>query len=420
MTKFSPSQLRAFDAAKDFSLPFVAVLGGAGTGKTFVLRRFLHDTRAIRLAPTGTAALEIRGQTIHRVLGQRWNTTKRFPKTRLLRGAEAIVIDEIGAVRADLLDELDAVMRHARNNSRPFGGCPVRAFGDFGQLPPVADDLPDRYDTPFAFSSDVWRAHPPTIRMLREVQRQDDRAFIDALADMRGGDAATITRGLDWINENRSKDPIERAVTLAPHRQTVNHINAGYMAGLPGRVTTLDAMQEGTINTQAVQAPPRMELKPGAMLVHLVNDPADASLVNGTTGTFDGMSPSGKLRLQTPAGLKLIERFTWKNMLPDENMKGKDRCIGSFTQYPVLPAAAMTIHKAQGKTLAHVNLDLDDRPMFEIHMAYVACSRATSIGGLHISRPLTWKDAIGTDRRGAMLNWWKAARVFEQGVEGRA
>ena len=201
-------------------------------------------------------------------------------------------------------------------------------------------------------------------------------------------------------------------MTLAPLRSRVERINADYMAGLTGEPVVRTATESGTIETKDIQAPARLELKPGAMLVHLVNDRDDPSLVNGTAGTFAGVGSGGALSMETEGGvIHEIWPYTWNNIeetvvpgkpgKPGEKPTVRTRTLGSFTQYPVLPAAAMTIHKAQGKTLSQVNIELGKRMLFDINMAYSAVSRASSIEGLYLSRPLTPWDAVGTDRKGA-------------------
>jgi ATP-dependent exoDNAse (exonuclease V) alpha subunit len=371
------------------------------------------------LAPTGIAALNVKGQTIHSFF--------RFPPKlinpgdiRRIRGArmfqklDAIIIDEVSMVRADMIDNIDIFLRINRGKDEPFGGAQMLFFGDLFQLPPVvATDferqyLSQKYDSPYFFSAEIFKDSDLDFEMveLQTVFRQDDQRFIRLLDAIR-------TNDLDWddleeLNSRCNKHETETEelnILLSGRNSKVDKINQEKLNGLPSREYEFLAKIEGDFNQKFVPTSPVLKLKTGAQVMFLKNDP-EKKFVNGTLGTVSFLDHD-KIKVNIPdgkGGFEVIDvdQMEWEYIkygLDDKN-PGEVRAttLGTFKQYPLKLAWAITIHKSQGKTFNHVILDMGARGAFEFGQTYVALSRCTSLEGLVLKSPLKPSD-IMVDQR---------------------
>ncbi|MBS9478888.1 ATP-dependent DNA helicase [Ancylobacter radicis] len=399
----------------DQGAPLVMVLGGAGTGKTTFLQalRKRGGSKQAFLAPTGVAALQLGGQTIHSFFGLPPRLIDpdqikiRPQKRTLMKKLERLVIDEVSMVRADVLDAVDRSLRMARNDPRPFGGVQVVLVGDFLQLPPVVPQAEREilihlgYEGPFAFDARVLREVEITRLPFIQVYRQTDDAFVGHLADLRGG--RQVGRAVDAINAASFRE--HRAgsipVVLAPTNMRVDAYNRRGLDGLTEAGRIYEGRSEGEFDlaNDRLPVPELLVLKVGARVMAVRNDP-ERQWVNGSVGTVIGLTPNSAFVRLDGAGVVEIERTSWERIRYDwSEVTGKveAKVVGTYTQIPLVPAWAVTVHKAQGLTLDDARIDFDSGA-FAAGQAYVALSRARSLEGLSLARPLRASD-IRIDRR---------------------
>jgi ATP-dependent DNA helicase PIF1 len=395
--------------------PLIMVLGGAGTGKT----TFLHALRRLGggkqafLAPTGVAALQLGGQTIHSFFGlpprllDPQQVKPRAQRKAILKKLERLVIDEISMVRADVLDAVDRCLRNARGNLEPFGGVQIVLVGDFLQLPPVVPSAEREvlghmgYEGPFAFDAQVLREVDITRLPFTHVWRQTDDYFIAQLTHLRTG--RLIEEAVAAINEasHRPHRPGRTPVVLAPTNARVDAYNRHGMEGLAesGRIYSGASQGEFDLANDRLPVPETLVLKTGARVMAVRNDP-EKQWVNGSVGTVIGLAPDrAYVRLDTGNTVE-VERVSWERIRYDWDEAGakiEAKVVGTYTQLPLVPAWAVTVHKAQGLTLEDVRIDFDSGA-FAAGQAYVALSRARSLEGLSLARPLRASD-IRIDRR---------------------
>ncbi|GGF86437.1 hypothetical protein GCM10007301_52870 [Azorhizobium oxalatiphilum] len=405
----------------------VMVLGGAGTGKT----TFLHDLRRsqrgkqVFLAPTGVAALQLGGQTIHSFFGipprilHPEDVKPRVQVRRLLKKLDRLVIDEISMVRADLLDTVDRTLRIARESNVPFGGVQVVLVGDFLQLPPVVPMAEQEvlehmgYEGPFAFHAKVLADHPFEHVPFTVVHRQSDSEFISHLAAIRRG--WNLQEAIGALNEAcvRPHRSGVLPVLLTPTNARADAYNQRGLAALPGGERMYEGVMKGEfgLDGDRLPVPHNLVLKTGARVMALRNDPA-RRWVNGSVGTVAGMGAHSVLVRLDGGGTVEIEAFTWERIrygFDDKTGRIEGQVVGTFTQMPLAPAWAMTMHKAQGLTLEDVRIDFDNGA-FAAGQSYVALSRARSLAGLSLVRAIRPSD-IRIDRRVAAF-----VRDFEAGA----
>ncbi len=388
---------------------FVFVTGRAGTGKSTLLRHFVLNTKKNTpvLAPTGVAALNVDGETIHRFFKIPPAVTPDIARREALerknlglyRKINILVIDEISMVRADLLDSVDAFLRTARRNDMPFGGVRVVGIGDLHQLPPVvtSDESPtfsQYYATPYFFSSHTYR-QLAQINMvdfveLDKVYRQKDQDFIDLLNSIRN---RTVTEeGLRTLNARLTYDqPPRDAIILTPTNAAADYINRSRMEELADEPRAFEGSVQGRFNERDLPTDENLELKIGARVMCVANDQR-GRYVNGSLGWVRGLNQETvTVELDGKPGTVEIETFTW-TVFRTKYVKRTDTLereeIGSFEQLPLRLAWAVTIHKSQGKTFDKVTLDLG-RGAFAAGQVYVALSRCTSLEGLHLVKPVT-------------------------------
>ena len=386
--------------------------GRAGTGKTTLLRHFLHAAgeKVILLAPTGVAAINAGGQTLHsffkfppRLIEP--SDIRRLRSTRLIKAVETIIIDEISMVRSDMLDAIDASLKLNRKSKRPFGGVRMILAGDLHQLPPVvrgeeAGILEERYGGAYFFNAPAFKEAEFALLALKHVFRQADPKFLALLGALRRG---RLTEPDARLLQERvtGRDAIEASethVVLTPNNANAFRINQARLEALPTRAKSFAANVDGQFDENAYPTEADLELKEGARVMLIRNDP-DGRWVNGTLATVEGFG-SDSVIVKIDGRVYEIEPAAWEKYryeLDKETGKVKREVVGTFKQMPLRLAYAVTIHKAQGLTLEKVYIDFD-RGMFAHGQAYVAFSRARSLEGLEISRALRPSDLV-IDRR---------------------
>ena len=393
----------------------VFLTGAGGTGKSTQLREFIAECprRVSVTAPTGVAALNVGGMTIHRFCGMLigpaagqsnedyFAQLQRDPRRSILAGfnrvkrCEVLVIDEISMLPGRQFEFVEFLFRRLRGRDVPFGGCQIIATGDFLQLPPVRTSETERYD--WAFQSPAWAAAEFRTFVLEKVRRQDEPGFVRALADFRvgrvWGDSARL------LQSRVRSNPPATMTRLFTHNIQVDKWNSFQLSELPGDETILHAEQSGPdlqreFLTRNLLTPATLHLKPGALVMFTVNRAApggtDPIFVNGQLGTVLEVEPDAVL-VKTKTGAEIrVERFTWRYDAQDDSS-------ASFSQFPLRLAWAMTIHKSQGLTLDSAYLDI--RAAREPGQAYVAVSRVRSLAGLNFKE------------------WFKGVHVSPEAIE---
>ncbi|MEE9380495.1 MAG: AAA family ATPase [Hyphomonadaceae bacterium] len=386
----------------------VFLTGRAGTGKTTMLKRFLEEAgdTAVVLAPTGVAAMNAGGQTIHsffklppRLIEPQ--DIKRLRTTRLMRTLKTVIIDEISMVRSDMLDAIDKSLKLNRGSKRPFGGARMILAGDLHQLPPVVrgDELPilnERYGGSYFFNAPAFREAEFALLALKHVFRQDDPRFLALLGAMRTGRVTESDEDLldTLVSSRTAQEASETHVVLTPNNANAYRINQARLAQLSTRARTFDAKIDGKFEERAYPTEAELELKEGARVMLIRNDP-DGRWVNGTLAIVEGFDEDSVL-VNVDGEVYGIEPTAWEKYRYEVDAKTKKvsrEIVGTFKQVPLRLAYAVTIHKAQGLTLDKVFIDFD-RGMFAHGQAYVAFSRARTLEGLEISRPLRPRDMV--------------------------
>ena len=382
--------------------------GRAGTGKTTMLRKFLAGAgeKAIVLAPTGVAAMNAGGQTIHsffkfppRLIEP--TDIKRLRSTRLVKAIDTMIIDEISMVRSDMLDAIDKSLKLNRASKRPFGGVRMILSGDLHQLPPVvsgqeAPILRERYGGSYFFNAPAFKDAEFSLLALKHVFRQAEPRFLALLGALRTGRVTpndeAVLRGL--VSTRSAVEASETHVVLTPNNANAYRINQARLEGLNTRSQTFEADVQGQVDEKAYPTEADLELKEGARVMLIKNDP-EGRWVNGTLATVAGFSGT-RVIVEIDDHVYEIEPTAWEKYryeLDPETKTVKREVVGTFKQMPLRLAYAVTIHKAQGLTLDKVFIDFDSG-MFAHGQAYVAFSRARSLDGLSISRELRPRDLV--------------------------
>ena len=393
----------------------VFLTGKAGTGKTTLLQEILDKTskKAVVVAPTGVAAINAGGMTIHSMFQlpiksftpnneivdqelfvNRINLSTlqriRTERKRLFQELELLIIDEISMVRADLLDAIDFTLRRMRRNQEPFGGVQLLVIGDLYQLAPVVKDyvwptLNKYYETPFFFSSIAWQYSNALTFELNKIYRQEDEFFIQILNNIRNGikDENDIAR----LNENfNHKFEAAEIITLTTHNRKADAINQTELNRLDTEKFELEAKVKGQFNESSYPTNEKIVLKKGAQVMFLRNH-QDGIYYNGKIGVVQGKTDEGvKVFCKGDHETILVEPIEWKNTrykLNEASGEIEPEEVGSFEQYPLKLAWAVTVHKSQGLTFDKAIVDLEDT--FAPGQLYVALSRCRSLEGLTLS-----------------------------------
>ncbi len=390
------------------------ITGRAGTGKSTLLRCLRANLRSKTavLAPTGLAAINVQGQTIHSFFGfpPQFITpevVKRARRTALLRNLDTLIIDEVSMVRADLMEGMDLALRIARKQMNvPFGGVQLLVLGDLHQLPPVVRErelqelFAESFGGYFFFNAPVFRDAPLSLVELEHVYRQSDETFLSALNGIRHGRPGN--EHFSVFNERvapfRSLPRSDDYIVLTPINQAADQTNRAFLDRLPGAGTPFEATVTGKFEPSAYPTDAALTLKEGCKVVLLRNDP-DKRWVNGTQALVKRIKGQS-VWIEVSGEEHELEPATWENLRYEhdpEKDKIVERVVGSFRQLPVRLAWALTIHKSQGMTLDKVYIDFG-RGAFAHGQAYVALSRCRSLEGLALARPISRYDVKFDER----------------------
>lgn len=402
----------------------IFLTGRAGTGKTTLLHDILLKTskNTVVVAPTGVAAINAGGMTIHSmfqlpiksfipnhettVSENFMNRAKlvsvqriRSERKKVLNELELLIIDEISMVRSDLLDAVDFTLRRIRKNQQPFGGVQLLVIGDLFQLSPVMKDyewnvLRQFYGSAFFFSSVAWTHSDPITIELNKIYRQEDEVFINILNNIRNGikSDADIERLNDQFNH---KFEASDTITLTTHNRKAEAINQTELTRLESSAFTLKAEITGQFNESAYPTNVEITMKVGAQVMFIRNHP-EGFYYNGKIGIILSKREDGiEVQCQGESQPILVEKASWKNtryVLDEASNKLEAEEIGSFDQYPLKLAWAVTVHKSQGLTFDHAIVDLEES--FAAGQLYVALSRCRSLEGLTLSSRINTKNII--------------------------
>ncbi len=403
-----------FQTAADFARQndsHLFVTGRAGTGKSTLLRamREMITQEAVVLAPTGLAAVNVGGQTIHSFFGFpprliRRDDIRRSRNGRLMRRLKTIIIDEVSMVRSDLMWAIDQSLRLNRGRPRePFGGVQLLLFGDLHQLPPVvqggevAEHLESEHGGPFFFQVPALMEGAGTALIeLERVFRQNDEALLRVLNRIRDGEASEEDLAVLNVRVHaiRTLGEGDAFVILTPTNAAAQRINMAYLEALPGDVKPYEAGISGEFGESAHPTDATLLLKPGAKVILLRNDP-DKRWVNGTIARVSRLERS-RVWIEIDGKVHEIEPVSWearRYAFDQAAEKIEEKVTGTFRQFPLRHAWALTIHKSQGLTLDRVYIDLG-RGTFAHGQAYVALSRCRSLEGLALARPLRPSDIL--------------------------
>ncbi len=399
----------------------VFLTGKAGTGKTTFLRKVVEESRkrVVVVAPTGIAAINAGGVTIHSffqlplhpfIPGAKIESKFAFSKEKrsIIKTLDLLIIDEISMVRSDLLDAVDSVLRRFRNRFKPFGGVQLLMIGDLQQLTPVITDeefqlLSPYYSSPYFFGSRALSQVDYVTIELKDVYRQQDEAFISILNSVRCGyPSQDVIRAL-----NKRYDPEfvpssdEGYIRLTTHNHIANSYNEQQLDLIEEPLHCFDAVVDGNFPEYSYPTEARLELKVGAQVMFVKNDPsADRRYFNGKIGVVTDFYEEYIL-VQCPGDDEKIavEPLEWENcryVINTQTQEMETEVQGIFKQYPLRLAWAITIHKSQGLTFDKAIIDAASS--FASGQVYVALSRCRTLGGMVLATPLR-QDAVITDQR---------------------
>lgn len=406
-----------------FTRSSLFLTGKAGTGKSTFLRNLTATTKKkhIVLAPTGIAAINVGGTTLHSffklpfhpllpndIKYSRRNIRETLKynseKAKIIREVELIIIDEVSMVRADIIDFIDKVLRiYTRNHREPFGGKQMLFVGDVYQLEPVVKEndkqlLHNHYHSFFFFNAQVFQNFQLISIELTKNYRQRDQHFISLLDRIRT--SAITSQDLLTINSRygvpHSSSSSDFTITLCARRDTVEYINDKALNEIAGDPTTLYGIIEGEFSENSLPAPSKLELKPGAQVLFVKND-KDRRWVNGTIGVVMDIhiEDGGYILVKTDDGRDVaVEQERWSNIVYSFNtdlQKIEEKEIGTYTQFPLQLAWAITIHKSQGLTFKNINIDIGSG-VFAGGQTYVALSRCTTLEGITLLHPIKQGD----------------------------
>ncbi|HSV94882.1 MAG TPA: AAA family ATPase [Spirochaetia bacterium] len=404
----------------------VFLTGNAGTGKSTLLDHFRNNTKKniAVVAPTGVAAVNVRGETIHSFFlfppnvdpERAKHEGKNCKNPKIYQALDSLVIDEVSMVRADLLDSISVFLQTVRKSKQPFGGVQVVMVGDLHQLPPVVtrdeqEALNKIYRSPYFFSSNVFQSLTDGLYKqikfyeLSTIYRQTQREFIDILNRVRN--KQTTQADINRLNQcrNEGEEFLDGYIYLTAMNDQADRINKYKLNEIEGQSIIFKSLTTGNFSDKHYPAADQLEMKTGARVMLLNNDPKDR-WINGTLGTLFQIRSDHVLVKLDNGNLETVEPVTWtayKTRLNPEKMSLESYEVGSFRQIPLRLAWAITIHKSQGKTFEKVAIDLG-RGAFAHGQTYVALSRCTSLNGLKLIRPIDHNSIIMDDRVITFLN----------------
>ena len=392
----------------------VFLTGKAGTGKTTFLRHITQSTtkRFVVLAPTGVAAINAGGSTIHsffqlplcpylpdvKELITEYQMPERYRSLRkerikIIRTLDLLIIDEISMVRADLMDAMDMILRKYRHNDKPFGGVQLLMIGDAQQLSPVVKEnerqyISQVYQSPYFFHSKALQKLSYVTIELQKVYRQQDADFVNILNGIRENNpTAEILKALNSrVNAYEGDDDVIRLTT---HNAQADKVNSMKLEELPGEAMTFGAEIEGEFPENSYPADEVLTLKKGAQVMFIRND-SEAGFYNGKIGKVSEIKANGQVTVTDSDGLDIIvSPVEWTNsqyVLDDESGEIQQSVVGTFKQLPLRIAWAITIHKSQGLTFDKVIIDAG--AAFAFGQVYVALSRCRTLEGISLESPV--------------------------------
>jgi len=425
MSSYSNKELELAWNFANYTGRNIFLTGKAGTGKTTFLQKLKKESlkRIVVVAPTGVAAINAGGVTIHSffqlpfgpILPDENQEIKRdfkykFNKKKIdiIRSMDLLVIDEISMVRADLLDGIDNVLRKYKNKNKVFGGTQVLMIGDIQQLAPVVRDheksiLETYYETPFFFSSRSFKLANPVNIELKEIFRQQDNEFIEILNEVRENKISL--KSLEKLNQRYKPDfnPKEEEgyIILTTHNYKADKINKENLKKLSTKSHFFEALVDGDFPQNAFPNSEKLELKVGAQVMFNKNDTSyEKRYYNGKIGKIISINGS-KIYVKSPGDEKEIEveKETWNHVTYEVDKKNNqinEKIKGSFAQIPLKPAWAITIHKSQGLTFEKAIIDAE--LSFAHGQTYVALSRCKTLEGLILKSPIKEKSLINDSR----------------------
>ncbi len=412
----------------------IYLTGKAGTGKTTFLKYIKqHCTKnMVVVAPTGVAAINAGGMTMHsffqlpfgpyvtdapRGFGMNENVVDKNAllgnlkfggnKKKLIEELELLIIDEVSMLRSDMLDAIDTILRVMRKKSRPFGGVQVLFIGDLYQLPPVVKDteasiFKSYYESPFFFHAKVFEETRPVFIELKKIYRQNEQQFIDILNNLRNNDLTEY----DYEMLNSRYDPSfhpadNKYITLTSHNYKADTINTQELIKLDAELFEFRGEITGDFNDKQLPTEMILKLKEGAQVMFIKNDSSGIGrYYNGKIAIVHRIEKDEiTVRFPESNDIMIMEKETWENItyiLNEKTNKTEEKVLGSFTQYPLRLAWAITIHKSQGLTFTHAIIDAGSS--FAPGQVYVALSRCTSLDGI-VLRSRIHENAIHSDSR---------------------
>ena len=440
-------QKQAFELVKHTNQSFF-LTGRAGTGKTTFLKNIqeLTDKQFIVVAPTGIAAIVAGGVTIHSFFGLDLNVQgpkdhgKNFTEEKMeaVRACDTIIIDEVSMVRCDIVDAIDRTLRIITKSSLPFGGKQVIFSGDMFQLPPVlrsgaeTEAMMEYYgtDIPFFFKAHVFdNLTLPTIEFVK-VYRQDEQLFLNILNNIRHG--VYSAQDIKELNSRciEPEDTTNPIISLTPFKETAQKINDQRLAEISEKEFTFEGKidgkfgkkgKDGSLKEENLPAPMNLVLKVGSQVMFTRNDPSHR-WVNGTLGTVVELNDQ-EIKVKVGDDIHDVGCVVWESYEYEFDKKEKKlnkETVGSFTQFPLKLAWAITIHKSQGLTFDRMILDLS-RGTFAAGQLYVALSRVRTLDGLYLTRPVKYTDIKKDDEVLAFTSKFNDDSVIEnQLAEGKA
>ncbi len=402
----SEEQMQMFEKMEKAS-SHMFITGKAGTGKSVLLSYFKNNSQKqmVVCAPTGVAALNVGGQTIHSLFRlpigfiSNEKLTVDAKTAVLLKHIDCVVIDEVSMVRADLMDGIDRTLRMARKSDLPFGGVQMIFFGDVYQLSPVVEDkqlyeyFSENHGGYYFFHAHVWKETELEMYELNQVFRQKDERFREILNAIRIGNKSQDI--LDRLNVRVEMDiPEENILALVPTNFQVERINTYKLNALSGKIHEYKSTIEGQLERSFFPTDEVLKLKIGAQVILIKND-KDKRWVNGSIGYVCDLTKD-EIKVKIDGYIYSIPKVTWSKIKYTYNTQTKhveEEIVSSFTQFPLRLAWAMTIHKAQGQTYGQVVIDLGNGA-FTHGQTYVALSRCQTLGGIYLRREILAQDII--------------------------